>query len=213
MSSPILRHDHYEPTLMHLIDKSDDKSPLVPYLQTIDSYTPKQRPHSLNTISSMSCRLSIVTVDQDYYEYSYKRNAPVAVRPSAVRGWMRTLSGRVKNIGKLKQTDAPAPLQLACSFDEQTQAQQRTIGSSETQYVDCEVEVKCSDEVPDVKLDIQALDDAATGEFPALLAQPSTSHHVTEPDEQCGTNCGSAAVLATHATYQAGVPLSAAIVA
>ncbi|KAJ2001476.1 hypothetical protein H4R26_004114 [Coemansia thaxteri] len=143
------------------------------------------------------------------------RTRPPTLCPSQPKQPLSTteLTVATENIGKLKQTDAPAPLQLACSFDEQTQAQQRTIGSSETQYVDCEVEVKCSDEVPDVKLDIQALDDAATGEFPALLAQPSTSHHVTEPDEQCGTNCGSAAVLATHATYQAGVPLSAAIVA
>ncbi|KAJ2910139.1 hypothetical protein GGI21_001174 [Coemansia aciculifera] len=62
----------------------------------MDCYTPKPRPHSLNTLSSVSCRLSIVTLDQEYQEYSYKKNAQVAVRPSAVRGLMKLFRGKVK---------------------------------------------------------------------------------------------------------------------
>ncbi|KAJ1652481.1 hypothetical protein GGF38_005347, partial [Coemansia sp. RSA 25] len=94
VSSPMLRRDSYGPTLMNLIDRPVDKSKCLPYPHTMDCYTPRPRPHSLNTLSSVSCRLSIVTLDQEYQEYSYKKKAHVAVRPSAVRGWVKLFRGK-----------------------------------------------------------------------------------------------------------------------
>ncbi|KAI7834659.1 hypothetical protein BX661DRAFT_195275 [Kickxella alabastrina] len=95
-SSPLLRRDYSEPTLMNLVDKSTSSTKCLPYPHTLDSYIPRQRPHSLNTLSSMSCRLSIITSDVDYTEYSRKKKALVVVRPSKVRGWARMLSGKLK---------------------------------------------------------------------------------------------------------------------
>ncbi|KAJ2063999.1 hypothetical protein GGI17_001354 [Coemansia sp. S146] len=97
MPSPILRRDNsHGPMLANLIDKPVDRSKCLPYPHTMDCYTPRPRPHSLNTLSSVSCRLSIVTLDQEYQEYSFKKNAQVSVRPSAVRGWMKMFRGKVK---------------------------------------------------------------------------------------------------------------------
>ncbi|KAJ2816557.1 hypothetical protein FBU31_006533, partial [Coemansia sp. 'formosensis'] len=93
--SPILRQvNGHGPTLMSPIDKPVDRSKCLPYPHTMDCYTPRPRPHSLNTLSRVSCRLSIVTLDQEYQEYSFKKNAQVSVRPSAVRGWMKMFRGK-----------------------------------------------------------------------------------------------------------------------
>ncbi|KAJ1877322.1 hypothetical protein H4R99_007336 [Coemansia sp. RSA 1722] len=95
VSSPVLRSDYSEPTLTNLIDRSSTTK-CLPYPHTLDSYIPRQRPQSVNTVNSVSCRLSIITVDQEYTEYSYKKKKYVVVRPSKFRGWMRRFGGKVK---------------------------------------------------------------------------------------------------------------------
>ncbi|KAJ2887955.1 hypothetical protein FB639_000973, partial [Coemansia asiatica] len=95
ISSPVLRSDYNEPTLTSLIDRSASTK-CLPYPHTLDSYIPRQRPQSINTVNSVSCRLSIITVDQEYTEYSYKKKMHVVVRPSKFRGWMRRFGGRLK---------------------------------------------------------------------------------------------------------------------
>ncbi|KAJ1957743.1 hypothetical protein EC988_000674 [Linderina pennispora] len=95
-STPMLRNLN-EPTLMHLIDRSSDEDTVLPHPhQMMDGLHMRQRPHSLNTLNSSSCRLSIITIDQDYQEYSYKNNSQRVVRPSVIRGWMRRFGGKMK---------------------------------------------------------------------------------------------------------------------
>ncbi|KAJ1805999.1 hypothetical protein LPJ56_005227, partial [Coemansia sp. RSA 2599] len=93
ISSPALRSDYSEPTLTSLIDRSASTK-CLPYPHTLDSYIPRRRPQSVNTVNSVSCRLSIITVDQVYTEYSHKKKMHVVVRPSKFRGWMRRFGGR-----------------------------------------------------------------------------------------------------------------------
>ncbi|KAJ1823266.1 hypothetical protein LPJ60_001696 [Coemansia sp. RSA 2675] len=97
MPSPFLRlNDSHGPALASLVNRPVDKSKCLPYPHTMDCYTPRPRPCSLNTHSRASCRLSMVTLDQEYQEFSFKKNARVSVRPSAMRGWMKMVRGKVK---------------------------------------------------------------------------------------------------------------------
>ncbi|KAJ1859920.1 hypothetical protein LPJ73_001622 [Coemansia sp. RSA 2703] len=96
MSTPALRRYHEEPSLMNIIDRPANNVKCLPYPHTLDSYIPRPRPRSLNTVNSASCRLSIITTNVEYTEYSYQKKAHVVVRPSRVRGWARRFGGRVK---------------------------------------------------------------------------------------------------------------------
>ncbi|KAJ1960809.1 hypothetical protein GGI12_003604 [Dipsacomyces acuminosporus] len=96
MSTPALRKNLNEPTIMNLVDRSNTDSSSLPHPHDFEGYPLRPRPRSLNTLSGMSCRLSIITVDQEYEEFSYKKNAQQPVRPSLVRGWIRRLGGKVK---------------------------------------------------------------------------------------------------------------------
>ncbi|KAJ2509637.1 hypothetical protein GGI11_005793 [Coemansia sp. RSA 2049] len=93
--SPMLRREWSEPTLAALSKRPASSIKCLPYPHTLDSYIQKQRPHSINTLSNASCRLSIVTVDQEYKEYSYKKQADITVRPSMLRGWVRRFGGKI----------------------------------------------------------------------------------------------------------------------
>ncbi|KAJ1768731.1 hypothetical protein IW140_001545 [Coemansia sp. RSA 1813] len=93
--SPMLRREWSEPVLTTYAKRPASSIKCLPYPHTLDSYIPKQRPRSLNTISNASCRLSIITVDQEYKEYSYKKQAEVAVHPSKLRGWIRKFGGKL----------------------------------------------------------------------------------------------------------------------
>ncbi|KAJ2657207.1 hypothetical protein IWW48_004623 [Coemansia sp. RSA 1200] len=93
--SPMLRREWSEPMLAALSKRPASSIKCLPYPHTLDSYIQKQRPHSLNTLSNASCRLSIVTVDQEYKEYSYKKQADITVRPSMLRGWVRRFGGKL----------------------------------------------------------------------------------------------------------------------
>ncbi|KAI9504167.1 hypothetical protein GGI25_001291 [Coemansia spiralis] len=100
--SPMLRREWSEPMLTNFVKRPASSIKCLPYPHTLDSYIPKQRPRSLNTLSNASCRLSIITVDRDYKEYSYKKQADVSMRPSKLRGWMRRFSGKiVYSLGQL----------------------------------------------------------------------------------------------------------------
>ncbi|KAJ1723995.1 hypothetical protein LPJ53_001690 [Coemansia erecta] len=96
MSSPALRRYHDEPSLLNMIDRPANNVKCLPYPHTLDSYIPRPRPRSLNTVNSTSCRLSIITTNVEYTEYSHQKKAHVVVRPSRVRGWARRFGGRVK---------------------------------------------------------------------------------------------------------------------
>ncbi|KAJ2727204.1 hypothetical protein GGI07_000088 [Coemansia sp. Benny D115] len=102
VSSPIMRREYAEHSIMSLAGRSANSEICLPYPHTLDSYIPKQRPHSLNTINSTSCRLSLTAKDLEYTEYSYKTKTNVVVKPSMMRGWTRMVGGKIKfTIGQI----------------------------------------------------------------------------------------------------------------
>ncbi|KAJ2135690.1 hypothetical protein IW136_004180 [Coemansia sp. RSA 678] len=73
---PMLRKENSEPTLTR--------------------YVHRPRPCSASTAPPSPYRFSIVTTNQEYKEYSYKKGADIVVQPSMMRGWFLKLSGKIK---------------------------------------------------------------------------------------------------------------------
>ncbi|KAJ1799434.1 hypothetical protein LPJ59_001830 [Coemansia sp. RSA 2399] len=92
---PMLRREWSEPVLTSYAKRPASSIKCLPYPHTLDRYIPKQRPCSINTLSNASCRLSIVTVDQEYKRYSFKKQTEVAIHPSMFRGWMQKYGGKL----------------------------------------------------------------------------------------------------------------------
>ncbi|KAJ2451947.1 hypothetical protein EV183_003252 [Coemansia sp. RSA 2336] len=99
---PMLRKEFSEPILSQFANRSANNIKCLPYPHTLDSYSHRPRPRSINTVSGSSYRFSIVTTGEEYKEYSYKKGTDVVVRPSKVRGWFLKLGGKIKySVGQI----------------------------------------------------------------------------------------------------------------
>ncbi|KAJ1733421.1 hypothetical protein LPJ61_001568 [Coemansia biformis] len=66
------------------------------YQLAIEGYALRPRPHSTSGMHGGSYRLSIVTANQEYKEFSHKTKADVVVQPSKLRGWLLRCAGQLK---------------------------------------------------------------------------------------------------------------------
>ncbi|KAJ2300870.1 hypothetical protein IWW55_003864, partial [Coemansia sp. RSA 2706] len=72
---PALRKEHSEPALTYLVNRPSSSVRCLPYPHTLDSYERRPRPSSVGAAPSAPYRFSIVTTNQAYTEYSYKKGA------------------------------------------------------------------------------------------------------------------------------------------
>ncbi|KAJ2287105.1 hypothetical protein IW141_005024 [Coemansia sp. RSA 355] len=99
---PMLRKENSEPTLTRFANRSANSINCLPYPHTLDSYVRRPRPCSASTAPPSPYRFSIVTTNQEYKEYSYKKGADIVVQPSMMRGWFLKLRGKIKySIGQV----------------------------------------------------------------------------------------------------------------